>query len=207
VEETWAVGDEFTSVDGFNDHRLLRCRGCETVFYLVESTNSEDWDGRFNPVTGQEEMYHPVTRRTYPAPESALLKPEWVAILREVDLQLFSIVDQVYEAREHRLLILAAVGLRTAFDRSTELLGIDPAKPLVAKVEDLVDRGAVGMQEAALLKVIVDAGSAAAHRGWSPTPEEFQVLLDWLEQFLVRSFVKPRSPDSVKSIPAKPKRL
>jgi hypothetical protein len=173
----------------------------------VESSNSEEWDGRINPVTGEDEIYHPVTRRTYPSSESAILKPDWVSALGAIDWQLFSIVDQVYEARERNLLILAAVGLRTAFDRSAELLGIEPLVPLASKVEQLLVKGAIGAQEAELLKTIVDAGSAAAHRGWSPTLGEFQVLLEWLELFLMRSLIRSRSPDGLVSIPAKPKRV
>lgn len=204
-KERWSSGDGYNSVDGCNEHYLLQCLGCETVFYQIDSSNSEDWDGRINPRTGEEEIYHPVSTRVYPPTEGAALKPEWVSELSKIDWQLFSIVDQVYEARERHLIILAAVGLRTAFDRATEVLGVEPGKPLSVKVSDLVEKGLVGAKEAELLNLIVEAGNAAAHRAWAPDESEIDSLLEWLERFLVRSVVRVGSPESIKDIPARAK--
>jgi hypothetical protein len=35
----------------------------------------------------------------------------------------------------------------------------------------------------------VDAGSAAAHRGWRPNHEELNTMIDVVESFLHRSFI------------------
>jgi Domain of unknown function (DUF4145) len=62
--------------------------------------------------------------------------------------------------------VLAAIGLRTAFDRASELLGIDPNKTFAGKLSQLVVDGHIGSTEKASLDVLTDAGGAAAHRGW-----------------------------------------
>jgi hypothetical protein len=72
------------------------------------------------------------------------------------------------------------------FDRSTELLKVDPGHTLEEKVTALLAKGAIGDDEAELLRVVVGAGNAAAHRGWTPTQVDFQVLLGALEDFLRR---------------------
>jgi hypothetical protein len=60
-------------------------------------------------------------------------------------------------------------------------------------VQRLKELGFVGETEAADLAVVTNAGSAAAHRGWRPEPEEFERLLSTLERFLERTIVNRKS--------------
>ena len=57
--------------------------------------------------------------------------------------------------------------MRTAFDRASELLGVNPAKTFAEKLTDLVSRGHIGSSEKDTLDTLTDAGSAAAHRDGS----------------------------------------
>ncbi len=53
--------------------------------------------------------------------------------------------------------------------------------------------------------VLVDAGSAAAHRGWRPKPEELNTMMDVVETFLHRSFILDEGIKKLKAaIPPKP---
>jgi len=188
LDEPWEWTDGRHSTDGQVDHRLLKCMGCETVFYWRSSWDSEDWDGRIG-INGVEEIYHPVTVTTYPSPEKKDDRPDWIWNVSSIDPQLASILTQIYDAYDTGALILAAVGLRTALDRTTEFLKIDPGFSLERKVKGLLDKGFIGETEANILATVVDAGSAAAHRGWSPDGTEFWTLLTALEQFIRRTVV------------------
>ncbi|WP_157658342.1 DUF4145 domain-containing protein [Burkholderia ubonensis] len=196
---TWQSDDEEHSVDGHNDYFILQCRGCEFVFFQMSGWFSEDWDVRRNPVTGAQEMFNPVTTTTLstlpepPSPAHRRAMEEMVSPLRAVDEQLGRIMDEVYVAHEKQSLILASVGLRTAFDRATEILQIDAGHSLEDKVKKLQEEGYVGETEARILSVVVDAGNAAAHRGWAPTSAEFQDLLTALEEFLRGAILKKGS--------------
>jgi len=53
----------------------------------------------------------------------------------------------IYTALDHDLTVLAATGMRTTFDRASELLGIDPGKPFAKKLDDLVLAGQIGTTE------------------------------------------------------------
>lgn len=102
---------------------------------------------------------------------------------------------------------MAAIGVRTAFDRATELLGIDPATSFERKLDRLSALGMLGANDRATLAALVDAGSAAAHRGWKPTHEALSTMLHILEGFVHKEFVLKRGVgDLVSSIPPKPKR-
>lgn len=207
-DKRWDWNDGGHEISGRDEHRLLECRGCETVFYQCGKSNSEDFDFSWNPHTGREEQYHPVTITTFPSVEKTPKKrPDWLLRPNRVEPRLGMILREMYSARDTGSFILASIGLRTAFDRASELLGVAPEETFISKVESLLQRGFVGQAEADALGVVADAGSAAAHRGWSPSEEEFDALLVALEHFLERNIVSDNKALAVKaSIPRKPPR-
>lgn len=191
---------------GGANHQLLRCRGCETVFYKIESWHSEDWDVKFDPESGQDEMFYPKTVSVYPPPEPKSEKPDWTWDLYRKDSVLSQVVHEMYVAKANNLNVLTAIGLRIAFDRATFLLGVDESLDLNKKIEKLEDDGRLGKIEAEHMQVAVNAGNAAAHRGWSPNDEDLAVLLNVLEQFLRRSFFDPPIGQIGAAIPPRPKK-
>src|SRR5207302_10452998 len=95
----------------------------------------------------------------------------------------------VYSALEHDLSVLAAIGIRTVFDRASELLGIAPSRTFGEKLSGLVDLGKIGVEQRETLAILTDAGSAAAHRGWRPSSEELDTMMTVIEMFLHNAFV------------------
>jgi len=201
VPWTWE-DNQGHGLSGGVDHSLLQCRGCETVFYEHNSWNSEDiyhWHDH-NGDTQSEAVR---TKVTYPKPE-ARNKPKWIDGGYKLDDQLTAILNEMYLAHENSSHILTAVGLRTALDRATEVLGIDPGMTFDEKLDKLRDGGWIGETEREILGVVTDAGNAAAHRGWSPDREEVSQLLIAMEIFLQKAFVVGTRALSIKaSIPVK----
>lgn len=191
---------------GGANHQLLRCRGCETIFYKIESWHSEDWDCKFDPESGQEETFYPRTISVYPEPETKSAKPDWTWDLHRKDNVLSQVIHEMYVAKASNLNVLTAIGLRTAFDRATFLLGVEESLELNKKIETLVEDGRLGKVEAEHMQVAVNAGNAAAHRGWSPDDEQLAVLLHVLEQFLRRNFFEPPIGQISAAIPPRPKK-
>lgn len=183
----WEEGRHYA--EGENDHRLLQCRGCETVFYFCGSWDSNDWEDSYHPETGERVVTHPVSVRTHPEPKSHKKSPDWLWRSGKIEPRLAMILGEMYEARKSRSFILSSIGLRTAFDRASELLGIDSELPFDSKVKELHKRGFIGESEAAVLMLVTNAGNAAAHRGWAPSEEEYEGLLLVLEHFLERNLV------------------
>lgn len=175
------------------------------MFYLHDSWNDEDLDHWYGP-NGETQTEAVRTKVTYPKPESAV-RPLWLDAIGKIDSQLQAILNEMYVARDNEAYILTAVGLRTALDRGTEVLGIDPAKTFAEKLSDLQNGGWIGATEHDILEVITDAGNAAAHRGWSPDSKDVDQLLYAMEVFLQRAFIVGKKALSIKSaIPLKPKR-
>lgn len=202
---TWDDGDGRFSVDGGVYHSLLECRGCATVFYQTDAWDSESVDHSYGR-NGEHLISNDITSRTYPSPE-VQIRPAWFEALSKTDTQLQSILYEMYLAFENKAYILTTVGLRTALDRATEVLGIDPAVSFEEKLKALRDGGWVGETEHDILDVITNAGNAAAHRGWSPSKEDTGKLLTAMEAFLHRAFIVGQDALAIKAnIPPKPKR-
>lgn len=191
---------------GSTDHRPLRCRGCETVFYWQSSWNTYSSIVRYNQLIGEEEEVPVFSIETYPPPPKHT-RPDWSWSLNKTDEILAQIMGETYTAAEAESYVLASVGLRTALDRITELLGIDSSLPMVGKVGALRSGGWIGETEALTLDTVAEAGNAAAHRGWSPDEHDFRILLSTLEQFIQRALLSGRAALSVApKVPPKQRR-
>lgn len=185
---------------GQDDHRILRCRGCETIFYQKSSVFSEDLDYFTNPVTGEQEV-RPIERIFhYPEPVR-YQKPHWADTLGSLmftDRELMDLLDDVYGALNADLRVPAAIAIRTTFEAASTRVGIDPNQTFKEKLKELQSNGQIGPEEHKTLSVLIDAGNAAAHRGWKPTPAELKLLICILESFVHRILILPTEADDVR---------
>jgi len=205
-EHAVASDDDESGVWGRTDYRILKCRGCEHVYFQTDSIFSEDIDHRRNPHSGEWEPYMPHKIAHYPSSSKRKL-PEWAFGLDVADNDLGSLFGDIYGALNADLQVPAAIAARTTFDRASELLGVDPAITFDEKLEALISGGKISKDEQEALSVLTDAGSAAAHRGWRPKPRELETMIQIVENFLHRSFILGDAAKQLKAtIPPKPKR-
>jgi uncharacterized protein DUF4145 len=200
-----AEGSDDDGVTSWSDTgRILECCGCSRIFFRRDFWFSErDTEGE-HPVTGEPRTERGVETTYWPAP-AARKPPKWVNNLEAVDWELFRLLSEMYTALNNDLRVLAAIGARTVFDRSSELLGVPPKFTFAVKLRELCCQGKVSKDEHDTLGVLVDAGSAAGHRGWRPKPEELNTMMDVVETFLHRSFVLGDGIKKLKaSIPPRP---
>ena len=198
--------DDESGIWFHTDHRLLQCPACEEVYHQTVSVFSED----LHPVHGSdgtEWEYDKVIRHWPEVPQIAKKKPDWIPKLAARDLILEDLMESVYKALNSGLPLFSVIGVRTLLDRATEVLQIDPAKTFAEKLSDLEAGGFIGQTEKDILSITIDAGSAAAHRGWKPSDEQLALLLDTIEGFLYRVFILRDDVTKLKAaIPPKPKR-
>jgi hypothetical protein len=175
-------------IDGSDTYYILECCGCETKFFRHDTYFSEDDHFGYDPQTG-DTVVIPTVRITYWPPLERRGRPDWLYIAEHRDAVLGSLIQQLYTALDSGLTVLAAIGVRTAFDRATLVLGIDPKESFAKKLETLLHGGWIGETEKDILAALIDAGNAAAHRGWSPEAHQLNTMMDVLEAFLHRNFV------------------
>jgi rubredoxin len=172
---------------GATDYSVLECRGCGYYYFKTLSWNSEDTTCEQDPYTGD---WHEVPKEwvTFWPPVAKRRKPDWTKEIGFADRLLGSLFDDVYTALSNNLGVLAAIGMRTVFDRASELLKIDPNKSFKQKLDALKAGGHITELEMQVLQALIDAGSAAVHRGWQPKPKELDSMMIILEAFLHRAF-------------------
>ena len=171
---------------------ILECRGCEYVFVQTVSTNSEDCNYYYEE-DGSEAVMHAATVRYWPA-LSKRTKPEWMTEygIEAVDEEsLGKAMLELYGALDNDLRMLAAIGIRTAYDIASELLGADPALTFAEKLDHLVTSGRIGITDKDRLETMVDAGTASVHRGWRPKADQLNIIMDVLEHFIHEAFAAP----------------
>jgi predicted transport protein len=167
---------------------IIECCGCEHLALVKKTHFSEHIDYGSHPTTGEmtttalwdEVIYPPVT---YRAP------PTWFDDLPDPTLRAIS--EEIYKSLQTGSHYLATFGSRTLIDRLIVLTVGDKgnfAKGLSA----LKDDGKISQHERDILAPIIQAGHAAAHRGWAPTKEQLAIILDTVEGLIHRLLVLPK---------------
>jgi hypothetical protein len=177
--------EPFDVLDATGTYRIVRCRGCDRVFFQQDETMTVD--GKLVTLTDS----------TWP-PEVARKRPVWIAKVYKYDPDLSRLLGSVYTALDTRLAVLAAIGCRTTFDRATHVLGASAEISFAAKLEWLENEGWIGSSEKDFLEILTEAGSAAAHRGWVPDDEQLSFMMDILEAFVYRIAVSKANADAIK---------
>jgi hypothetical protein len=168
-------------------YRIIKCEGCEHIQFQTEFTDSEDIDQGYDE-SGQE-YYEPIKKFEYYPPKPKRARPDWTESHASFSFTLIHMLDEAYSALNNDLPVLAAIALRTAFDASTEILGIHPALTFEEKLDALEKEQHIDVVQRKALGALTDAGSAAAHRGWLPTHEQLDTMFTIFEQYIHHSFV------------------
>jgi hypothetical protein len=142
--------------------RILQCPSCEATYCQREAFCSED-SPEIDPTTGQWVMLPRFDH--WPTPPRRR-RPEWLEFSLS-DTTLERLLREVYAALDADLRVLAAIGIRTAFDRVSELLSVNPDLTFAKKLDALVATASIGPGDRRSLEALIDAGGAAAHRSCS----------------------------------------
>lgn len=144
-------------------YESLQCLGCKAVC-LRQSTKD---------AAGAE------TTILYPPPISRRA-PLWRWHLPDPMKELLA---EIYIALHNNSPRLALMGARTLVDMLM-LKEVGDVGTFDAKLTKLLERGVISARNRAVLSTALDAGSAAAHRGYKPGREELEAVMDIVENLL-----------------------
>ncbi len=171
---------------------ILQCRGCDHVFCQQVKVNSENIDQHYDE-DGQEIEEYIEQHEYWPALTSRSL-PSWIPELDDklpgMD-DLTTALQEVYAALDRDSRILPMTGTRIAFDIAATLLEVDGDLTFTEKLDNLVGKGLLGTVDVDRMHTLIEAGNASTHRGWRPTKENLNIVVDILEHFLERAFIDP----------------
>lgn len=165
---------------------MLQCRGCGSVS-LKHFTSY---------ASGEEEVafYPPRVSRRAPAWRWKL-PPD----IREL-------LGEIYAALHNNGKRLALMGTRTIVDMlMTHEIG--NSGTFDSRLKLLRDKGVISERNREILATVLDAGSAAAHRGYKPKREELDAVMDIIENLLQATHHLTKVAEELKKkIPERPKK-
>lgn len=203
VRATHTVGGSDEEVSWSDTFDILECCGCEKMNVRHERWFSE-WDSIELDSSGNTRMV-PGIKTTYWPPPIKRTKPEWSSEITDGVLRM--LFDELYVALSSDLLVLSTIGARTLFDRASFLQVGDPPGGFVGKMQAMQDAGHISTREKDILEAMTDAGSASAHRGYSPTFEQLTAIVDILENYIERAYILDDAAKALRqSTPARPLR-
>jgi hypothetical protein len=175
------------------EYAILRCKGCEQLYVRRDMWFPD------SAMAGADTAF-------WPTPQKRRM-PDWAWKLMLRDTDLHALFRDIYTALDHGLLVFAAIGIRTAFDRASELLEVETHKPFSEKLTELRTKGLISGHQERNLTILTDAGSAAAHRSWRPAEEHVVEMIAILEHFISEQFIFPASAQQLgQNVPPRPKR-
>lgn len=202
--ETWH--DEEDGAHGDDVYNVLQCAGCSSFFFQIARSSTYDMEAEWLGEHGQWGYTDRVHLTHYP-PIIIRQKPMWMQAVEDQDDVLAKLLNELYDLLNIALAILPAIGARTVFDRASEMLGVNAALSFEKKLDALVAGGRIGSEERKVLEILVDAGSAAAHRGWAPRAADVSTMMDVTESFLKSNFYLQQNVQQMRQrVPPKPPR-
>ena len=190
AEEQRHWSDDEAAIDGCNTWSILECRGCQNVTFVHTHWFSEDTE------IGDEGPEPIVHRDLYPPPPPRPL-PEWASepwlSLTSEDHWVVKLHNDIYAALSSGALGLAVMGTRAIMDFVVTPNAGEAGGGFAKKLERLCSEGFTTDIQAKILNAAFDAGSAAAHRGYSPDEKDVCTLLDITETLLRRIYIDPMS--------------
>lgn len=144
-------------------YETLQCRGCGAVC-LRDS---------YEDASGENQLSY------YPPPVSRRA-PTWS---HQLPSDMRGLVNEIYTALQNNSRRLALMGARTLID----MLALDQVGDVGSfeqKLTALREQGYLVERQRKFLEAALDAGSAAAHRGFNPEPEDLNSVMDVIENVL-----------------------
>ena len=149
-------------------YELVECRGCQNISMRHTSY--------FDPTDE-------TTITIYP-PQVLRRRPHW---LQELPDSIETIMQQTYQALDSNSRALALMGARTAVDMvMSDKIG--DVGSFAKKLEALETSGVIGSRNRSVLEAALDAGNAAAHRGYQPSADDISAVMDIVENLLQAAY-------------------
>lgn len=150
----------------------LCCRGCKDNSILEEYKNSDS-------TTDQFESFYKPPRTWFPT-------PNWVLKIEELDKDLYNLLLEVYSAANDEQSRLLSMGVRAALDHIMMRI-VGDIGSFEEKLSKMVSEQYLTGKQKEMLDVIIDAGSAAAHRGYKP-PRDLLENMIYVMDTIIRDY-------------------
>ena len=164
------------------------CRGCKTAAIREEITKE-----------GSNEI-----QIIYKPPRLWMKCPDWVKGLKEEDNTIYGLLLEVYLAANDDQFRLLSLGVRAALDHVMTFM-VKDIGGFEAKLDEMVNQGHISSKQKEMLAIVIDAGSATAHRGFKPPRDLLEQMVAAMEAIIRQHYLTGPMLETLKvRIPPRP---
>lgn len=176
---------------------VLSCRGCRDI--SVRKINFSERNANIVQEYMDESQYIP--------PRLWRRPPNWLVELEQYDPDLKDLLEEVYSATHSKQMRLLSMGVRSALDYVMRLILKKDDGSFQQKLSDMVREGHLTSNQAGNIEIVIDAGSAATHRGFKPPRELLEEMVTVMENLVREYYITgPMLQTAKVNIPARPPR-
>lgn len=168
---------------------FTRCKGCEMA--NLKTTHFH---------IGPDGVEREVENNSSQAKDHRKIEP-WVFALEKNYIDLLLEIYEAFNGGSHRL---AMMGLRTIIDMFI-VDNIGDIGSFQKKIKSLREKGFINNEQFEFIEASIDAGNAAAHRGYKPSEKSLILVLEIVEHLLRPIAVKKRVDILKNEIPKRKK--
>jgi hypothetical protein len=175
---------------------LLRCRGCGewSIRRLIVRQAPDQ----------PQELAEP--KVSIDPPRTWRRPPEWLDQLEAMDPGLTALLREVYLCANDRQPWLLSMGVRAILDLVMIQIVGDTGS-FESKMAAMAEQGHISIRQQDMLATVIDAGSAASHRGFQPPRDLLEQMLAVMESIVRDHFItNPMLGSLKKQIPPRPPR-
>jgi hypothetical protein len=122
-----------------------------------------------------------------------------------VPTEIVVLLREVYGAIQVNLFWLAAMGIRSALERII-IERVKDQGNFIKNMDKFHGGGYLSERQRLALDAILEAGHAATHRGWRPSEEDINTIVDIIEHVIEDIYIhQARASDLDKTLPRRPR--
>ena len=182
----------------FDQHfMIVECCGCESFSLIKRGLFCEY--GEYQDLTRNSMIDRGNWEEVIYPPRHFRTIPSWIKELDDTVLR--DLFLEVYKALQSETVILATLGARTLLDRFI-FLRVGDQGNFKRGFEKLKQEDILSEEQCKILDPVLEAGHAAAHRGWMPEKDQIGIILDVIEGIIQQHIILPKDTDKLsQSVP------
>jgi hypothetical protein len=199
-DQPWEQQYAASGIYGSDTFRMLKCCGCDNVSLQKSTWSSEETDENGNGI--------PYV--TYYPPAISRPTPKWLADLEffrsSDETYIAELLHEIYSALHNDSRRLAVMGVRALLEH-VMISSVTDYGTFKKNLENFQVQGYLSAKQRKLIEPILEAGHATIHRGYHPSAEDVNTVVEIAESLIATTFVHAEKVEELdKRIPKKKKK-
>ena len=191
-EQPWDEELEHYTIHGCETFNMVKCCGCDSIKLMHSSWFSEIHD----------EYGRPIIDISYYPPAISRAEPKWLSkiggILPNNEMRFVrGLLKEIYSALHNNSRRLAAMGVRALIEYMM-IIEVSDNGSFKKNLDAFQRAGYLSNKQREIIEPILEAGHAAIHRGYEPSPKDVLTVIEITESLVETIYVHSIKAEKLK---------